>query len=59
MLASSMEESGRYLKLRISIFLIFRILYTYFCFTISVLGALPDKFIDDLVLPNKEPVGMI
>ncbi|RGB34806.1 hypothetical protein C1646_760111 [Rhizophagus diaphanus] len=24
----------------------------------SVLGALPDKFIDDLVLPNKEPVGV-
>ncbi|CAI2170542.1 14050_t:CDS:2 [Funneliformis geosporum] len=24
----------------------------------SVLGALPDKFIDDLVLPNKDPVGV-
>ncbi|CAG8774339.1 25416_t:CDS:10, partial [Dentiscutata erythropus] len=25
---------------------------------ISILGALPDKLIDDLVLPSKEPVGM-
>ncbi|CAG8525513.1 10696_t:CDS:10 [Cetraspora pellucida] len=24
----------------------------------NVLGALPDKFIDDLVLPSKEPVGI-